>query len=135
MSPSLNQLRMASAVFIAPSKTITPTVNWFTLAPNSRRLLFVDVNVAARWKAREHAEELGSMLRRTANEFARSRTNVVKLFFTLARNLIGWSPIITPGSARWNRPAPSRKVRVRSRAFSAWHLAWASQPIVELRSL
>src|SRR5262245_4495184 len=26
------------------------------------------------------------MLRRTANEFARSRTNVVKLFFTLARD-------------------------------------------------
>ena len=41
----------------------------------------------------------------TANEFAKDRTNVVKLFFTLVRDPAGKWPIIIPVSARWSRPA------------------------------
>jgi T6SS, Phospholipase effector Tle1-like, catalytic domain len=68
-----------------PQKQLS-RVNWFTLAPNSQRVLFAHSMLPLGGRSGNVPKNLVLCCDGTANEFAQDRTNVVKLFFTLARD-------------------------------------------------
>jgi T6SS, Phospholipase effector Tle1-like, catalytic domain len=86
MSPHPKPITNGRDSFIPTLKNNWVAVNWFTLAPNSQRLLFAHSMLPLGGRSGNVPKNLVLCCDGTANEFAQDRTNVVKLFFTLARD-------------------------------------------------